>query len=69
MQRKIIATGLLIGAGCGQAGGFVGPGPAQDALWAMSSVGLVHACVLLALTYLRAGKDAIAAGPATAAVV
>ena len=61
-ERWLIVTGLAVGAALGQAGGFAGPGAAQNVLYAVSSVGLVWAVVLLAIRYGRDGANFVAGG-------
>jgi hypothetical protein len=46
----------------GQLGGIPSPGPAQNILWAISSVGMLLASPMLAIRFARQGKDLIAAG-------
>jgi hypothetical protein len=58
----IAASGLLVGAGFGLAGTFVGSPHLQASLWAIDSVGLVIATTLLALKFFRAGVDVVAGG-------
>jgi hypothetical protein len=58
----IAALGLLVGAAFGLAGTFVGSPHLQASLWAIDSVGLVIATVLLALKFFRAGADIVAGG-------
>ncbi len=67
-DRWVIAIALGIGAVLGQAGGMVGHGPAQNVLWAMSSVGLVVGCILVGAHQARGGNDLVAAGFATLAI-
>jgi hypothetical protein len=60
--NRIAAAGLLVGAGFGLAGTLVRSPELQATLWAIDSVGLVIATSLLALKYLRAGSELVAAG-------
>jgi hypothetical protein len=59
---RIAAGGLLVGAMFGLAGTFAASWHVQASLWAIDSVALVIATSLLALRYLRAGADVVAAG-------
>jgi len=53
---------LAIGGAFGMAGTFVAQRNIQAAAWALDGVALVVATTLLALKFLRAGKDVTAAG-------
>lgn len=46
----------------GQVGGFPDPGPAQNILWALSSMGILIASPMLAIRFAREGRDVVAAG-------
>jgi hypothetical protein len=60
--NRIAAGGLLVGAGFGLVGTLVSSPQLQASLWAIDSVGLVLAASLLAVKYLRAGSELLAAG-------
>jgi len=60
--NRIAAVGLVVGAAFGLAGTMVRSPQLQASLWAIDSVGLVIGTTLLALKYLRAGADVVAAG-------
>jgi hypothetical protein len=59
---RVAAGGLLVGAVFGLAGTLARSWHVQASLWAIDSVALVIATSLLALRYLRAGADVVAAG-------
>jgi len=59
--RALTAAALAIGAALGFGGNFL-PGTAQTVAHGVSSLGLVVGSALLALSFLRRGRDAIAAG-------
>ncbi len=59
---RLAAGGLLVGAVFGLAGTFAASWQVQASLWAIDSVALVIATSLLALRYLRAEADVVAAG-------
>ena len=59
---RVSAIGILVGLVFGEAGGLVHPPQLQDALWAISSVGLVLGAVLLATRHMGAGRAPAAAG-------
>jgi hypothetical protein len=61
-RAGLVGAGLISAAGFGQAGGAVEPGAAQSTFWAVSSIGLVFACLLLAITELREKNDVVATG-------
>lgn len=67
-ERVVVLTGLVAGAGLGQIGGFIAAGPAQNVLFALSSIGLVAAAALLATSFASQGRRQIAAGFAVLAV-
>jgi hypothetical protein len=58
----VAATGLALGAILGMAGTIVTGQNLRAVLWAIDSVGLIVATVLLALMYFRKGNDCVAAG-------
>jgi len=58
----VAAAGLSLGAVLGIAGTMASAANLRAALWAIDSVGLVVATSILAISYFRKGKDAIAAG-------
>lgn len=59
--RALTAASLAVGAALGFGGNFL-PGTAQTVAQGISSVGLVVGSALLALSFLRRGRDAVAAG-------
>ncbi|MDE3186808.1 MAG: hypothetical protein KGM96_04700 [Acidobacteriota bacterium] len=58
----VAAAGLALGAVLGMAGTMAAAPNLRAAFWALDSVGLVVATSILAISYFRKGKDAIAAG-------
>lgn len=58
----IAAIGLGAGAVFGLAGTFVSQAPLRQAFWAIDGVGLIAACALLTMKFLRRGNDLVAAG-------
>lgn len=67
-QRVTIAGGLLVGVVLGMAGNIPPEGWLQTVLFAVSSIGLTVAAVLLALREARRSADLVAAGFAIFAV-
>jgi hypothetical protein len=67
-ERVIIAGGLLVGVVLGMAGNIPTEGWLQNLLFAVSSIGLTVAGVLLVLREARRGADLVAAGFAIFAV-
>ncbi len=67
-ERVTIAVGLLVGVVLGMAGNIPPEGWLQTMLFAMSSIGLTVAGVLLVLREARRGADLVAAGFAIFAV-
>jgi hypothetical protein len=65
-ERAIITVGLLLAVVPGFAGGLAGPGTMQTILYAVSSLGLVSATMVLALRHARIGQShtLVAAGMA-----
>ncbi len=61
-RDRLAAAGLAVGAVAGMAGSFVGHEEARHLLWLLDGVGIVVAVALLAVKYLRAGNDDLAAG-------
>ena len=59
--RTLIVASLAVGAVLGFGGNFLA-GTAQIVAHGISSIGLVVATALLALSFLRRGRDAVAAG-------
>jgi uncharacterized membrane protein (UPF0136 family) len=58
----VAAFGLALGAVFGMAGTFMVQPNVQGLLWAIDGAGLTMAAALLALKYMRAGHDLVAAG-------
>ncbi len=58
----IAATGLAAGGALGIGGAMVTESNLQAMLWAIDSAGIVTACSLLTLKYLRTGNDVVAGG-------
>jgi len=58
----LAAFGLVIGAVFGMAGTIVAQPNVQAILWAIDSAGLVMACALLALKFLKKDREIVAAG-------
>jgi hypothetical protein len=58
----VAAIGLGIGAVFGLAGSMVSQAPLRQAFWALDGVGVVVACALLTVKFLRNGNDCVAAG-------
>ena len=56
------AAGLVLGGALGMAGTLVAQANVRNTLWAIDSVGLIVATVILALHFFRKGSDAVAAG-------
>ena len=61
-HRTLIVASLAVGAVLGFGGNFLGPGAPQTVAHGISSIGLAVAGTLLALSFLRQGRDAVAAG-------
>ena len=61
-RDRIAAFGLVLGGALGLAGTFAGSPEPQATLWAVDSVALVVATALLAVKYVRAHDDMVAAG-------
>lgn len=60
--RALTVGSLAVGAVLGFGGNFLAPGAPQTVAHGISSIGLVVASALLALSFLRRGRDAVAAG-------
>lgn len=60
--NRLACLGLALGGIFGMAGSMVAAANLRAAFWALDAVGLVVAASILALSYFRKGKDAIAAG-------
>lgn len=58
----IVAIGIALGGVLGMAGSIVTSQNIRAVCWAVDSVGLVVATLLLALKFFRRGRDVIAAG-------
>ena len=67
-MRYLTAVGLAVGASFGLLGSFLGPGPAQNGSWEISSVGLIVGAALSASRLARNGEDHAAIGFALLAV-
>lgn len=61
-QRVLVIAGLVAGSVLGMAGSMVVAANVRAVYWAVDSTGLIVATVILALSYLRAGKLELAAG-------
>ena len=61
-ERAVISIGLLVGVVLGAVGGAVGRGTAQNALFALSSMGLVAAYVVLAIGHAHRRHTLTASG-------
>ena len=59
---RLACLGLALGATLGLAGSLVGAATSRGVLWGIDGAGLVMAASLLAVKYLRQGKDITAAG-------
>jgi hypothetical protein len=59
---RLACIGLALGAALGLAGSLVGDAHMRAVLWGIDGAGLVMAASLLAVKYLRQGKDVTAAG-------
>jgi hypothetical protein len=62
MNSIIAIIGLALGAVFGMAGTFVGSQTLRAAFWAIDGVGLIVATALLAVRYVREGKEIVSAG-------
>jgi hypothetical protein len=62
LMNQIACIGLALGGVFGMAGSMVALANLRAAFWALDAVGLVAAASILAMSYFRKGKDAIAAG-------
>jgi hypothetical protein len=62
IQNIIASIGLAIGAIFGIAGSIFTAPVSQIVLYEISSIGLTAACALLAVKFIRAGKDFVATG-------
>ncbi len=58
----IAAVGLAVGGVFGMAGTFVGSDALRQELWLIDGVALVVATALMAVKFMREGRDLIAAG-------
>jgi hypothetical protein len=61
-MNLLAAVGLAIGGALGLAGAMVAEQNVQAILWAIDAAGIVMACALLAVKYLRTGNDVVASG-------
>jgi hypothetical protein len=61
-MNRLACFGLALGGVFGMAGSMVALPNLRAAFWALDAVGLVVAASILALSYFRKGKDAIATG-------
>lgn len=55
-------AGLFLGGALGMAGTLASQANLRNTLWAVDSVGLIVATVLLSIHFFRKGSDAVAAG-------
>ena len=60
--NRIACLGLALGGVFGMAGSMVAAANLRAAFWALDAVGLVVATSILALSYFRKDKQAVAAG-------
>jgi len=60
--NTVAVIGLILGGVLGMAGTFVPEPSLRSVFWGIDGLGLIVAAAILALKYLRAGKDAFAAG-------
>jgi hypothetical protein len=60
--RVLAVVGLVAGAILGMAGSMVAASNVRAVCWAIDAAGVIVATVILALSYLRAGKMEVAAG-------
>ena len=60
--RWVVAGGFAVGVVLGQAGGFFKPGPAQNVLFALSSLGLVAGAPVMAIRQGQLRRFLVAAG-------
>ena len=61
-MNRVACIGLALGGVFGMAGSMVTSAQLRAAFWALDAVGLVVAASVLALSYLRKDKQAVAAG-------
>ncbi len=61
-RNVLVVAGLALGAVFGMAGSMVTNATLRSAFWAIDSVGLIVATVLLTVRCVRAGNDVAAAG-------
>lgn len=61
-MNRVACFGLALGGVFGMAGSMVTAANLRAAFWALDAVGLVVAASILALSYFRQQKDAVAAG-------
>ncbi|HEU5350146.1 MAG TPA: hypothetical protein VFU55_01010 [Terracidiphilus sp.] len=60
--KWVAVAGLVLGGALGMAGSFAAQANVRNILWAIDSVGLVVATVILAMHFYRKGREAVAAG-------
>jgi hypothetical protein len=60
--RVLAVVGLVAGATLGMAGSMVAASNVRAVCWAIDGAGVIVATVILALSYLRAGRMEVAAG-------
>jgi hypothetical protein len=60
--RILAVAGLIAGAVLGMAGSIVTAADVRAVCWAIDSVGLIIATILMALTFVRSGRLEVAAG-------
>ena len=60
--RVLAVVGLVAGAILGMAGSMVAASNVRAVCWAIDAAGVIVATVILALSYLRAGKMEVASG-------
>jgi hypothetical protein len=60
--RILIVVGLAIGAVLGFGGNFIHTGPAQNVVYAISSLGIIMGSALFAAWFARQGRDTVAVG-------
>lgn len=61
-DRILIVVGLAIGAVLGFGGNFIHVGPAQNVVYAISSLGIIMGSARFAAWFARQGRDTVAVG-------
>ncbi len=60
--KWVAVAGLVLGGALGMAGTFAAQANVRNTLWAVDSVGLIVATVILAIHFFRKGSDTVATG-------